>query len=127
MTFYGLLSLQICTGALDAILSLIGSSTSSAITLTWEKPFSLNLTTAEPDIVYCLDIYDIKADTGEATRYRGHLVSDCTVFEKTYTFEPDNPDPTKLFHFVVIPRNNVEGAKNGTASSIDMHFSYECK
>ena len=52
---------RIVAGTLEAVLHLIGTSTSSAIQLSWQPPFSLNLTTAEPDIVYCVDILNIKS------------------------------------------------------------------
>ena len=109
------------TGVLDAVINLVSYMTSTSITLMWEKPVSLNLTTAEPDIIYCVDVYI----TAESTR--NHHISNCNVFEETFTFKDENPDPTDLFYFAVTPRSNVDGAKNGTAHSIDGHFSYECK
>ena len=129
MTFYEH-TYSVCaiqSGILGAVRSLNGSVSSSTITLTWKRPFSLNLTTAEPDIVYCMDVYGLNFEPGEVARSRAHLISDCTVFGKAYTFNDDNPDPTTVFHFVVTPRSNVEGTKNGTASSIERRFSYERK
>ena len=109
------------TGVLDEVTKLNRSITSSAITITWKKPASLNLTTAEPDIVYCVDVYD-----GTDVNVRDHLLSNCSVFKEKFTFKVDNPDPAKLFQFVIIPRSNVEGGKNGTAGSIiGGSFSYE--
>ena len=61
------------TGVLDAVSDLVSKNTSSAITLMWESLFSLNLTTAEPDIVYCMDVYDITS----GRTARNHLISDC--------------------------------------------------
>ena len=83
-------------------------------------PYSLNLTKAEPDIVYCVDVYDVTDD-----KMRNHLISNCTIVDEKFTIKVDNPDPTKLFLFVITPRSNVEGAMNGTAHAIDGRFSYE--
>ena len=99
----------------------------SSITLTWERPYSLNLTTSEPDIIYCVDVYDATGGQEETARLNAHLISDCTVLEESFTLKVDNPDPNTLFRFVVIPRSNVQGAKNGTATSILERISYECK
>ena len=105
---------------LKAVGNLTGVSTSSAIYLTWRPPFSLNLTTAEPDIVYCIDIKLFNITNGE-----DHLVSNCSVFNTHYNFIAENPDP--LYHLRVTPRSNVEGAKNGTPSVINITLSFESK
>ena len=102
-------------GTIQAVSNLAGVSTSSAIVLTWQAPFSLNLTTAEPDIVYCIDIFNITDGEAEAD----HLINNCSVFEPLYKFTIRNPDPEDLFQFVVTPRSNVEGARNGTPSLIN--------
>ena len=98
-------------------------STSSAIALTWQPPFSLDLTRTEPDIVYCLDIFNITDGEAEAD----HLISNCSVFEPLYKFATENPDFEDLFQFVVTPRSNVEGARNGTPSVINESYALKCK
>ena len=68
------------------------SISASAISISWEAPFSLDLTTAEPDIQYCVDVYNV---TGE----RGDIVeSSCDITETSYTFTPNNPSPDHLFN-----------------------------
>ena len=62
------------SGTLESVINLTTTSMSSTIHLGWQPPFSLNLTTAEPDIVYCVDVFDI-------TDERDHLISNCSVFE----------------------------------------------
>ena len=89
----------------------------------WKPPFSLNLTTAEPDIVYCVDIFNIVAEEQE----KEYLITNCSVFESRYYFTVDNPDPRDLFQFTITPRSNVEGARNGTPSQINTTFSFESK
>ena len=84
------------------------STTSTSIFIRWEAPFSLNLTTAEPDTVYFIDIYNISGG--------GELVKSNHVVTSSYTFTPDNPNPDHLFSFEVTPMSNVPGALNGTRS-----------
>ena len=92
----------------------VNLSNSSLIHLNWRKPFTLNLTTAEPDVVYCVGIFKI-ADLELSS---DHLVSNCSVFEPQYNFSLTHPDPRTLMQVVVTPRSNVEGARNGTPKSI---------
>ena len=88
---------------------LFDQSSNTVITISWDPPFSLNLTTAEPDIQYCVDVYD-SADT--------LVESVCGVTEEHYSFSPNNPNPTCLYRFTVTPRSNVEGALNGTRQTV---------
>ena len=56
------------TGELEAVGNLTSVLTSSVITLMWQLLFSLNLTTAEPDIVHCVDIVNITNEDIEINR-----------------------------------------------------------
>ena len=88
------------------------------INLSWEPPFSLNLTTADPDIAYCVDVHNV-TDGGFS-----HLIlSDCDVIAPSYTFTVDSPDPRDQFQVTITPRSNVEGARNGTPSHTIANFS----
>ena len=105
------------------VRNLTSATTSSAIHLTWQPPFSLNLTTTEPDIVYCVNVFNITDGEAEGD----HLISNCSVSEACYKFTIENPDAGDLFQFVVTPRSNVEGARNGTQSVINVSYSFESK
>ena len=78
-------------------------------TLSWTEPFSLDLTNVEPDIVYCVDVYNITCGGREL------LISDCDVTETSYTCDVIAPDGY-IYEYIVTPRSNVEGAVNGTPS-----------
>ena len=106
--------LKLIIGRLKAVGNLTSTSTVSALRLIWEPPFSLNLTTVDPDIAYCVDIFNITAGFLSSN----HLISDCNVFEPHYIFVLDHPDSRDQFHFIVVPRSNVEGARNGTPNEI---------
>ena len=75
-----------------------------------------------PDIVYCVDVFNITDEEAEGD----HLISNCSVFDTYYKFVIENPDVKDLFKFVVTPRSNVEGARNGTPSMI-MSYSFQSK
>ena len=78
-------------------------------TLSWTPPFSLDLTNVEPDIVYCVEVYNITC------RGRELLISDCDVTETSYTSDVIAPEGY-IYEYIVTPRSNVEGAVNGTPS-----------
>ena len=102
--------------------TLATSATAVDIIVTWEPPFSLNLTTAEPDIAYCVDVYNTTNGGFD------HLTSDCTVISSNYTFTVnDDPDPKDKFQFIITPRSNVEGARNGTSNNATAGFPIQSK
>ena len=74
-------------------------------TIIWEAPFSLNLTNIEPDIVYCVEVYNI-------TCRRSHVISDCDVMKSRYT--NDDLQSGYIYEYTITPRSNVQGALNGT-------------
>ena len=86
---------------------LFDQSSNTVIAISWAPPFSLNLTTAEPDIQYCVDVYDSTDALVESV---------CGVTEEHYSFSPDNLKSILLYNFTVTPRSNIEGALNGTTS-----------
>ena len=83
--------------------------TRNVSTLSWVPPFSLDLTSVDPDIVYCVEVYNI-------TCGRSLLISECDVVETNYT--NDSLLPGYIYEYTVTPRSNVEGASNGTSLTI---------
>ena len=96
------------SGPLDSVTGLrLDIVTSTSVTLTWDAPFSLDLTTVEPDIQYCVDVYSVP---------RGQLVeSTCDIIDTNYPFSTSDQDQLV---FTVTPRSNVEGSLNGTSSEL---------
>ena len=76
----------------------------------WDAPFSLDLTNTDPDIVYCVDIYNHSCEN------RHHLISDCGIEEPFYPY--NSHQGIDLLEYIVTPRSNVEGARNGSRSSL---------
>ena len=81
----------------------------SASTLYWKAPFSLNLTAVDPDIIYCVEVYNITCE-------RSFLIGECDVMETSYT--NDVLLPGYIYEYTVTPRSNVEGASNGTSLTV---------
>ena len=81
----------------------------NASTLSWVAPFSLDLTNVDPDIVYCVEVYNI-------TCGRSLLISECDVMETSYT--NDALHSGYIYEYTVTPRSNVEGARNGTSRTV---------
>ena len=96
------------SGPLASVTGLrLDMVTSTSVTLTWDAPFSLDLTTAEPDIQYCVDVHSVPG---------GQLVeSTCDIIDTNYTFSTSDQDQLV---FTVTPRSNVEGSLNGTSSEL---------
>ncbi|XP_064381783.1 uncharacterized protein LOC135330762 isoform X2 [Halichondria panicea] len=111
-------SLQV-QGPLPAVADLTVNNIArncSQLNVTWVAPFSLNLTTAEPDIQYCVDVYNIAFK-----REDNLLQSECNITTTQYLF--DVPYPVGTYSFSVTPRSNIDGSLNGITST--GQFSYE--
>ena len=90
----------------------------SQLTISWSAPFSLDLTATEPDIQYCVEVYNV---TG-GRNHRQDSVYGITVTQYTYTA----PDPTGVYTFTVTPRSNIEGSLNGTISQpVELSYGVE--
>ena len=119
-TFVDFPNFIMITGLLGEVRNLTSNATSSTIDLSWEQPSSLNLSAADPDVVYCVDVY--KTDTASF-----HILRNCSVFKPYYKFSLDNPDPKEVFTFTITPRSNVNGAQDGIATTINATFLYDSK
>ena len=75
----------------------------------WKAPFSLNLTNADPDIVYCVEVVNI-------TCGRSLLTNECDMMETSYS--NDDLLPGYIYEYTVTPRSNAEGATNGTSVTV---------
>lgn len=75
------------------------------MTYTWTPPFSENLTTADPDIIYCVEV----------SNSNGTLFIDCSVTKPKYTVVLGNYTNEQL-NIKVTPRSNLIGAIAGQGS-----------
>ena len=74
---------------------------------TWNPPFTLNITNIEPDIFYCINVYNITPNS----LYKTY----CDLTQPEFDFMVANPIPCDQFQFQVIP---VNGLGNGTLNNI---------
>lgn len=78
--------------------------------LTWNPPFTLDITNVTDDIHYCINTYNI-------THNSQHDLLDtaCNLTQPEFDFRVANASPCDQFKFQVIP---VNGAGNGTSNNI---------
>lgn len=82
---------------------------------TWKAPYSLNLTNAEPDIAYCVRVYNVTCPTGANV----NEVNNCSITQP-YLKIPKNFGGDAVYEIEVIARTNLEvGLEhvNGTNST----------
>ena len=85
----------------------------------WTPPPTLDLTDAEPDIVYCIEIYNITCDN-----QRDLLSSDCYQLDPVYGGQFSY---YYIYEIAVTPRSNVIGAINGTPLTVNGKVDlYQC-
>ena len=102
----------ICVGPLGSISGVFRANmpNQEGVSYFWEPPSTLDLTGVEPDIVYCVEVYNITC--GEENL----IASDCEVMNPIYPASVgDGLDPSYVYQITVTPRSNVPGAANGSA------------
>ena len=78
-------------------------------TITWNAPFSLDLTGVDRDIVYCVAVYNITCGVDDL------VVGDCDVTEPR--FVDNRLQQGYVYHITITPRSNGNNAHNGTSST----------
>ena len=79
--------------------------------LTWVPPPSLDLSDIDPDIVYCVEVYNITCGR------RDLIISDCSVTEPSFTSGVIMDG--YIYEYTITPRSNVVGARNGTSLTLE--------
>ena len=117
-----LFALQKCTyiysaGLLDAVSNLKSESLGQVIRLTWETPFSLDITGVDPDIWYRVD-----TTVGDIHLSMHSFCWVVTIPEFNFTMSDYNGTSTRVvYEFRVTP---INAAGNGTTSiPVDGYFS----
>ena len=80
-------------------------------TITWEAPFSLDLTGVGPDIVYCVEVYNITCGVDDL------VAGDCDVTEPR--FMDNRLQQGYIYRITITPRSNGQDAQNGTNNTIE--------
>ena len=97
-------------GLLDAVNNFRSESLGQVIHLTWDAPFSLDITGVEPDIWYRVEI--TVTDGPLNTHFASRIVN---IPEFNFTMNDHKATSTSvIYEFRVTP---INGAGNGTTSS----------
>ena len=99
-------------GLLAVVGSLTVHSRWSSILLTWDPPFSLDITGVDPDLCYCVEVYNIR-------RGRALLTTNCSVYATQFYFNATNPSQCDVLEVRVFAVNQVG---NGTLTSVSGTF-----
>ena len=103
--FYGL-----CLGPLRAISGVFRGrlANQEEISYFWEPPPTLDLTGVEPDIVYCVEVYNITCEADNL------IATECELTNPVYPASVgEGLNPNFVYNITVVPRSNVPGAANG--------------
>jgi len=98
------------TGILAAVGGLTAVSREGSLHLTWQPPFTLDITNLTIDILYCINVYNI---THNSQNDLFRIM--CNLNQSEYDFRVTTPSPCYQFKFEVIP---INGAGNGTSNNI---------
>ena len=96
-------------------LSIVTDFRRNSSIITWVAPFSLDLTGVDPNIVYCVEVYNITCGVDDL------VVGDCNVTQPRY--EDSNLQGGHIYRIAIIPRSNgqnedVKNAQNGTSFTV---------
>ena len=110
---------NIIVGPLDSVSNITANvnHTTEELLLMWTPPYSLNLTDVEPDIAYCVDIYNITCKS------RNILFSNCSIITSELVVNLVNASQY-IFEIIVTPRSNTESARNGTSNAVKGRIYY---
>ena len=102
-------------GPLESVsnLRVLNEASCDSISIEWKVPFSLNLTNAEPDVLYFIHVYNITGGEEDMVEF--------VNIAEYYTFSHANLSLSQEFKFSVTPVSNVPGAVNGTNSKHLQH------
>ena len=78
--------------------------------ITWMAPFSLNLTGVDPNIIYCVEVYNITCGVDDL------VVDDCNVTEPR--FVDNRLQQGYIYRITITPRSNGQNGQNGTSNTI---------
>ena len=75
----------------------------SSITLTWQPPFSLDIPNTDPDMTFCVEVYNVS----EGERTPLHHLGQCSIVTPHYTIPTNNSGLMLHYQFIVTAVNVV--------------------
>ena len=106
--------MQVHIGLLSAVGDLSATALDSTISLTWNPPFTLDITAIDPDITYRVDV--INSTSSQVIHSQGGIT--ITQYNYTTSLSPERR-ACDIFKFTITPVNRVG---NGDNSSISKSF-----
>ena len=100
------------SGLLNAVNNLRSESLGQVIRLTWDAPFTLDITGVNPDIWYCVDITvnnDPFNNSSDSIPFNTYFVN-----TPEFNFTNNGANTSVIYQFRVTP---INGAGNGTTSA----------
>lgn len=111
----------------------------NSVSITWDAPFSRNITDTEPDITYCIEI---SSETGLRSMHAWsahmhdlqsqpiiildlHFRRECDIVATTYSLiiQSENFSPcSNRFNVTVIPVNGLLMNNNGTKKEVEIYL-----
>ena len=91
------------TGLLDEVKEVNASTNCSSITLTWQPPFSLDITNTDPDMTFCVEVYNVSEEERTPLQHLGR----CSIMTPHYTIPTDNSGLMLHYQFMVTAVNVV--------------------
>ena len=102
---------DIFVGKPAAVSNLTSANLTGIICLTWEGPFTLDITGVDPDILYNISVVAV-ADSNDSPPLTGNFSVDAPEFN--FTMDYPGTSTSVIYEFRVIPRN---GAGEGPTSA----------
>ena len=104
-----------CLGPPSAVADLKTTRNATSITISWEAPWSLDVTGVDHDVHYNISCFNV-TDENNPTPIS---CTDCTnITETVYTFTPDHLSPCHVYKFSVTPFNGAgQGESSGNATN----------
>ena len=90
----------------------------SSITLTWQPPFSLDITNTDPDMTFCVEVYNVS----EGEKIPLHHLGQCSIIAPHYMLPTNNSVLGSVLEYqFIITAVNVVG-RGAPSDPIDVIF-----
>ena len=108
----------IIIGLLDEVREVNVSINCSSITLTWQPPFSLDLPNTDPDMTFCVEVYNVS----EGERTPLHHLGRCSIMTPHYIIPTNNSGLMLHYQFIATAVNVV--GRGAPSNSTEITYNY---
>lgn len=111
--------LYVHAGPLNAVRDLLANVRNSVLYITWNAPFTLNLTNTEPDITYCIQIFN-NSNKFQLLQTCGHIVTEF-IYQLQNNVSLCCASDDCSITVTVAP---INGAGNGSSAQVQIPCTY---